>query len=156
MTSDFKQALWSKRPTYEEILRDMETDYKVKIPDRVALQFYDSFAMTHFRELQQQTNESEVQKDEHRREAVVSAAADEGVGRQELQQFANQLHQQSQHRERRADKQPQCKRSASSQRFGGAGCRLRATDGTRAAINRQPNANGAEQHRRPREPAQGA
>ena len=47
--------------------------------------------------MQEQTNESEAQKDEHRREAVVSAAADEGVGRQELQQFANQLHQQSQH-----------------------------------------------------------
>ena len=82
MTSGFSQALWSKRPTYEEILRDMETDYKVKLPDRVALQFYDSFAMTHFREMQEQTNESEAQKDEHRQEAVVSAAAEEGVGRQ--------------------------------------------------------------------------
>ena len=33
------QAVWSKRPTYEEILRDLEKDYKVKLPDRVALQF---------------------------------------------------------------------------------------------------------------------
>ena len=97
MTSGLTQALWSNRPTYEEILRDMETDYKVRLPDRVALQFYDSFAMTQFREMQQQTNESEAQKDEHRREAVVTAAADEGVGRQELQQFANQLHPQRQH-----------------------------------------------------------
>ena len=96
MTSGLSQAVWSNRPTYEEILRDMETDYKVRLPDRVALQFYDSFAMTQFIEMQQQTNESAAQKDEHRREAVVSAAADEGVGRQELQQFANQLHQQSQ------------------------------------------------------------
>ena len=80
MTSGLNQALWSKRPTYDEILRDMETDYKVKLLDRVALQFYDSFAMTQFREMQQQTNESEAQKDEHRREAVVTAAADEGVG----------------------------------------------------------------------------
>ena len=76
------QAVWSKRPTYEEILRDMETDYKVKLPDHVALQSYDSFAMTQFREMQQQTNESEAQNDEHRREAVVTAAAGEGVGRQ--------------------------------------------------------------------------
>ena len=96
MTSGLSQALWSKRPTYEEILRGMETDYKVKLPDRVALQFYDSFAMPQFREMRQQTNDSEAQKDEHRREAVVVAAADEGVGRQELQQCANQLHQQSQ------------------------------------------------------------
>ena len=89
------QAVWSKRPTYEEILRDMETDYKVKLPDRVALQFYDSFAMTQFRELQQQTNESEAQKDEHRQEAVAQAANAEGVGRHELGQFVHQLHQQS-------------------------------------------------------------
>ena len=82
------QALWSKRPTCEEILRNM-TDYRVKLPDRVALQFYDSCAMPQFREMQQQTNESEAQKDEHRRDAVVTAAANEGVGRQELQHFAN-------------------------------------------------------------------
>ena len=69
----------------------------MRLPYREALQFDDSFEMAHFRELQQQTNDSEAQKDEHRREAVVTAAADEGVGRQELQQFANQLHQQSQH-----------------------------------------------------------
>ena len=89
------QAMWSKRPTYEEILRDLEKDYKVRLPDRVALQFYDSFAMTKFREMQQQTNESEVQKDEHRREAVTQSASDQGVGRQELQQFVDQLHHQS-------------------------------------------------------------
>ena len=89
------QAVWSKRPTYEEILRDMEKEYKVRLPDRNALQFYDSFAMTKFREMQQATNESEVQKDERRREAVTQAASDQGVGRQELQQFAHQMHQQS-------------------------------------------------------------
>ena len=38
---------WVKRPTYEEIVRDLEKDYKVKLPDRVALKFYDSFAHTH-------------------------------------------------------------------------------------------------------------
>merc|ERR1711978_555307 len=89
------QAVWGNRPTYEEILRDLEKDYKVKLPDRVALQFYDSFAMTKFRELQQTTNESEAQKDEHRREAVVQAVSDEGVGRQELQHFVDQLRPQS-------------------------------------------------------------
>ena len=74
------QALWTKHPTYEEILRDMEKDYKVSLPDRVALQFYDSFAMTKFREMQEATTEGEAQKDEHRREAVVQAASDQGVG----------------------------------------------------------------------------
>ena len=37
---------WKKRPTYEEIIKDLEKDYKVKLPDRVALNFYDSFAHT--------------------------------------------------------------------------------------------------------------
>ena len=35
---------WVKRPTYEEIVRDLEKDYRVKLPDRVALSFFDSFA----------------------------------------------------------------------------------------------------------------
>ena len=34
----------TKRPTYEEILADLDKDYKVKLPDRVAVNFYDSFA----------------------------------------------------------------------------------------------------------------
>ena len=46
----FNQAVWSKRPTYEVILRDMDKDYKVRLPDRVALQLYDSFAVTQFRD----------------------------------------------------------------------------------------------------------
>ena len=78
------QAVWSKRPTYEEILRDLEKDYKVKLPDRVALQFYDSFAMTKFRELQQATNESEVQKDEHRRGPWSKPPATRGLVRTSL------------------------------------------------------------------------
>ena len=44
---------WSKRPTYEQILRDIDKDYKVKLPDRTAVQFYDSFAMSEFRNMQQ-------------------------------------------------------------------------------------------------------
>ena len=72
--SQFSQAVWSKRPTYEEILRGMDKDYKVRLPDRVALHFYDSFAMTQFREMQQQTEESEAQKDEHRQTAFATAA----------------------------------------------------------------------------------
>ena len=44
---------WVKRPTYEEIVRDLEKDYKVKLPDRAALNFYDSFAHTQFQQMQQ-------------------------------------------------------------------------------------------------------
>ena len=54
---------WSKRPTYEQILRDIDTDYKVKLPDRTAVQFYDSFAMSEFRNMQQEIEGSKIQAD---------------------------------------------------------------------------------------------
>ena len=44
---------WKKRPTYEEVVASLEKDYKVKLPDRVALNFYDSFAHTQFQQMQQ-------------------------------------------------------------------------------------------------------
>ena len=37
---------------YEEILRDLEKDYKVKLPDRVALSFYGSFAHAQIQQMQ--------------------------------------------------------------------------------------------------------
>ena len=42
---------WKKRQSYEEILRDIEKDYKVKLPDRVALNFYGSFAHTQLQQV---------------------------------------------------------------------------------------------------------
>ena len=86
---------WSKRPTYEQILRDIDKDYKVKLPDRTAVQFYDSFAMSEFRNMQQEIEGSKIQADTNRDEAMTQAAAEEGVSRQELVQFANHLNQQS-------------------------------------------------------------
>ena len=50
---------WEKKPTYEEIIRDLEKDYKVKLPDRVALNFYDSFAHTQFQQMQQSISTSQ-------------------------------------------------------------------------------------------------
>ena len=88
-------ATWSKRPTYEEILRDIDKDYKVKLPDRTAVHFYDSFAMSEFRNMQQEIEGSKIQADTNRDEAMTQAAAEEGVSRQELVQFANHLNQQS-------------------------------------------------------------
>ena len=86
---------WSKRPTYEQILRDIDKDYKVKLPDRTAVHFYDSFAMSEFRNMQQEIEGSKIQADTNRDEAMTQAAAEEGVSRQELVQFANHLNQQS-------------------------------------------------------------
>ena len=36
---------------HEAMLRDIEKGYKVKLPDRVALSFYDSFAHTQFQQM---------------------------------------------------------------------------------------------------------
>ena len=86
---------WVKRPTHEEVVKDIERDYKVKLPNRVALNFYDSFAMSQFREQQQAMAASQQNSDEARDEAVTQAAAESGVGKRELIEFAQQLGQQN-------------------------------------------------------------
>ena len=85
-----------KKPTYEEVLQQLEKDYKIKLPNRVALQFYDSFAMSKFRDQQQMITIHGAAADEQRDEAMGQAAAGSGVGKQELLSFVQQVHQQSQ------------------------------------------------------------
>ena len=86
---------WVKRPTYEEVVKDIEKDYKVKLPNRVALHFHDSFAMAQFREQQQAIVEGQRSADEARDEAMTQAADESGIGRRELLEFAQQLGQQN-------------------------------------------------------------
>ena len=86
---------WVKRPTYEEVVKDIEKDYKVKLPNRVALHFHDSFAMAQFREQQQAIVEGQRSADEARGEAMTQAAEESGIGRRELLEFAQQLGQQN-------------------------------------------------------------
>ena len=43
--------LWPKAPKYEDVVRAIEKDYKVKLPERTALTFWDSFAMSHYRDM---------------------------------------------------------------------------------------------------------
>ena len=52
--------------------------------------------MSQFRADQAMTDEHGARADEHRDEAMRDAAAEAGVGKQELLQFAQQMHQQSQ------------------------------------------------------------
>ena len=87
--------LWSKRPTYEEVRALIDRDYTVKLPNKVALEFYDSFAMSQFRADQAMADEHGGRAGEHRDEAMREAAAEAGMGKQELLQFAQQMHQQS-------------------------------------------------------------
>ena len=65
---------WSKVPTYEEVLKTVDKDFKVKLPDRTALSFYDSFAMGQFREMQQQITNAQQATDAGRDHARPPAA----------------------------------------------------------------------------------
>ena len=86
---------WTKRPTYEEILRDLEKGYKVKLPDRVALNFYDSFAHTQFQQIQHNISISQQNVDNARDHAMSMAADDEDTSRQAILQHATQMRQQN-------------------------------------------------------------
>ena len=82
-------------PTYDEVLRQLDKDYVVKQPDRVALNFYDSFTMGQCREQQAALREHGAQTDLHREEAMGSAAEENGVTKQQFMHFAAQVHQQA-------------------------------------------------------------
>ena len=88
--------MWTKRPTYEEVLQQLEKDYVVKLPNRVALDFYDSFTMTQFREQQAALNQHAAAADENRDEAMRQTAGEEGPTRHEFMQFAQQMASQAQ------------------------------------------------------------
>ncbi len=74
--------LWTNKPTYEEVLQQIEKGYKVKLPNLVALEFHDSFAMPKFREQQQMITTHGAAADEQRDEAMGQAAAESGIGKQ--------------------------------------------------------------------------
>ena len=86
---------WKKRQTYEEILRDIEKDYKVKLPDRVALNFYDSFAHTQFQQTQHNISTSQQNVDNARDHAMSMAADDEDTSKHAIFQAAAQMQQQN-------------------------------------------------------------
>ena len=85
---------WTKRPTYEEILRDLEKDYKVKLPYRVALNFYDSFAHTQLQQMQHDISTSQQNVDAARDHAVSMAVGDSDTSRHAILQHAAQTQQQ--------------------------------------------------------------
>ena len=86
---------WEKKPTYEEIIRDLEKDYKVKLPDRVALNFYDSFAHTQFQQMQQSISTSQQNIDDARDHAMSMAADEQDTSRHAILQHAAQMQQQN-------------------------------------------------------------
>ena len=85
---------WTKRPTYEEILADLDKDYKVKLPDRVAVNFYDSFAHAQFQQMQSQISTSQTNIDSARDHAMSMAADDSDTSKHAIFQAAAQTQQQ--------------------------------------------------------------
>ena len=57
---------WVKRPTYEEIVRDLEKDYTVKLPGRAALNSYGFIVHAHFKATQHQIRMSQQNVDDAR------------------------------------------------------------------------------------------
>ena len=86
---------WTTRPTYEEIIKDLEKDYKVKLPDRVALNFYDSFAHTQFQQVHHDISTSQQNVDNARDHAMSMAADDEDTSEHAILQHAAQMRQQN-------------------------------------------------------------
>eukprot|EP00969_Alexandrium_andersonii_P246386 10887923-Alexandrium_andersonii.AAC.1 len=44
-------GLWTRVPKYEEVVRAIQKDYKVKLPDRTVLTFWDSFALSQYKDM---------------------------------------------------------------------------------------------------------
>ena len=86
---------WTKRPTYEEVVKTLDTDFKVKLPDRTAVSFYDSFAMGQFREMQQQINNAQQATDAGRDHAMTQAAEEEDTTRAAILRHAQQMNAQN-------------------------------------------------------------
>ena len=90
-------GLFRKKPTYLEILNAIERDEdKITLPERVALNFWDSFAMGQYREMVSQLREGQQNHADHQQmEAAMTQAATEndGVTRSELMGFMQQMQQ---------------------------------------------------------------
>ena len=43
-------GLWYTLPKYEDVVKAIQKDYKVKLPERTALQFWDSCALSQYKE----------------------------------------------------------------------------------------------------------
>ena len=71
---------WTKRPTFGDVVAEVQTDFKVKLPARTAVTFYDSFAMGQFREMAASARDGEEARHDHAelQQAVQTAAQEPG------------------------------------------------------------------------------
>ena len=94
MESKPNPGLFRKKPTYNELLDLLERDEdKIQLPERIGLSFMDSFAMGQYKEMVQQQQEGGQRVAEHQQmdAAMTNAATEEGVNRQELLGFMQQM-----------------------------------------------------------------
>ena len=77
------------------MLADLDKDYKVKLPDRVAVNFYDSFAHTQFQQMQSQISTGHTHIDSSRDHAMSMAADDNDTSKHAIFQAAAQMQQQN-------------------------------------------------------------
>ena len=91
--------LFRRKPTYNEILDLIERDEdKVELPERIGVQFFDSFAMGQYKEMLQDAAAGTQAVAEHQQmDAAMTQAAtqEEGVSRQELLGFMRDVNAQN-------------------------------------------------------------
>ena len=88
------RGLFRKKPTYNELLNLIERDdEKIQLPERIGVQFMDSFAMGQYKEMIQDAAEGGQRVAEHQQmdAAMTQAGAEEGVKRQELLSFMQNM-----------------------------------------------------------------
>ena len=91
-------GLWTRVPKYDEVARAIQKDYKVKLPERTALTFWDSFALGRYRAMVGGLEGAQEAGRAHQQmEAAMEEAAgqEEGVTRRELVALMSQLQAQS-------------------------------------------------------------
>ena len=97
-TSPLDLGLWTKVPKYEDVVKDIEKDYKVRLPERTALTFWDSFALSQYRDMVAGLEGAQEGARAHQgMEAAMEEAVgqEEGVTRREMLAFMTQLQAQS-------------------------------------------------------------
>ncbi len=97
MTPTMNAGAYRKKPTYLDILGTIERDEdKVELPERIALNMWDSFAMGQYWEMvaQAQSDQSAQVEQQQMDQAMTQAAnSNDGVSKQELVGIMNHLQQ---------------------------------------------------------------
>ena len=87
-------GLFRKKPTYNELLDLIERDdEKIQLPERLGLQFMDSFAMGQYKQMVQDSAEGGHRVADHQQmdAAMTQAATEQGVNRQEMVSFMHNM-----------------------------------------------------------------